>query len=215
VIGALGILSFGFLLAIMALRGGVAVLPGWSASFIEGGYQVTEIGPEPAAAGLRIGDRILTVAGDPQAGFYGPAAAIARVPAGSGYRVSVLRAGRVETVPLVLRSQEGSWKNLVSNLIVCTLLYGLGAWIGSVKFRDVTGRLATLTFLLTVFTFFSVILAEFPGWNGPTAALALALGNIARPLNLAVGYHFWWWSRPEELRCAADSTRQQCCCGFR
>jgi len=60
-----------------------------------------------------------------------------------------------------------------------------------VKFRDVTGRLATLTFLLTVFTFLSVILERFPGWNHPTSALALAVANVARPLNLAVAYHFF------------------------
>ena len=59
------------------------------------------------------------------------------------------------------------------------------------KFRDATGRLAALTFLFTVFTFFPVILARFPGWNSMTAALALAFANFARPLNLAFGYDFF------------------------
>ncbi|MDR3698982.1 MAG: protein kinase [Candidatus Sulfopaludibacter sp.] len=190
-IAGIGVLSFGFIAASILLRGGMAVLPGWSATFTGGNYRVTEVDRAAAAAGLRPGDEIQTVAGDKQAGFYGPALALSRVPAAGWYAITVLRAGRIETVSLRLPGEPGSWKQLVPNLIVCALLYALAFWIGSVKFRDITGRLATLTFLLTVLTFLSVVLERFPGWNGPTSALALAVANIARPLNLAVAYHFF------------------------
>ena len=190
-LAGIGVLSFGLVAASIVFRGGMAVLPGWSAIFAGGNYRVTDVDRSAAAGGLRRGDEIQTVAGDEQAWFYGPALALSRVPAGGSYSVTVKRAGRIETVSLRLPAVPGSWKPLVPNLIVCVLLYALAFWIGSVKFRDITGRLATLTFVLTVFTFLSVILARFPGWNGPTSALALAVANIARPLNLAVGYHFF------------------------
>jgi len=185
-----GVLSFGFIVASIQFRGGIAVRPGWTASYTGGNYRVTGVDP-PAPADLRPGDQIETVAGDTLAGSYGPALALSRVPAADSYSITLLRAGRVETISLQLRSREGSWKELVPNLIVCALLYALGFWIGSVRFGDVTGRLATLTFLLTVLTFLSVILESFPGWNRSTTAFALAVANIARPLNLAVGYHFF------------------------
>ena len=173
------------------MRGGMAVLPGWSAIFAGGNFRVTDVGPGAAAAGLRPGDEIQSVAGDKQAWFYGPALALSRVPAGGLYSAKVMRAGRVETVSLRLPAVPGSWRPLVPNLIVSVLLYALALWIGAVKFRDVTGRLATLTFLLTVLTFLPVILVRFPGWNGTTSALALAVANMTRPLNLAVAYHFF------------------------
>jgi hypothetical protein len=199
---AFGVVSFGFIAASICFRGGIAVLPGWRAAFRGGSYQVTEVEP---AAGLLPGDRIQTVAGDKAAGFYGPALALSYVPAAGSYSATVLRAGRIETVSLRLRRLEGGWKAKVPNLIVCALLYILGSWIGSVKFQDVTGRLAALTFLLTVLTFLSVILAWFPGWNRPTAALALVVANVARPINLAVAYHFF--SRfPQPLQESAAAT---------
>jgi hypothetical protein len=190
VFAGFGVLAFGFILASILFRGGIGVRPGWNANFIGGSYRLTDVDAAAAAAGLRAGDRIQSVAGDKQAGFYGPGLALSHVPAGSSYSVTVLRAGSIETVSLRLRNFEG-WSALLPNLIVCALLYALGSWIGSVKFSDVTGRLAALTFLLTVFTFFSVILAQFPGWNKPTSALAEAIASVARPLNLAVGYHFF------------------------
>lgn len=189
-VAGFGVLSFGFIVASIQFRGGIAVVPGWSATFIGGSYRITDVDPS-GAAGLRPGDQIQTIAGDKQAGFYGPALALSRVPASSPYSITVLRAGRIQTFSLRLRSLEGSWKALVPNLIVCALLYTLGFWIGAVKFRDVTGRLAALTFLLTVLTFLSVILEWFPGWNRLTSTLALAVANVARPLNLAVAYHFF------------------------
>ncbi len=190
-VAGIGVLAFGFVAASILFRGGQAVLPGWSAVFAGGNYRVADVERGAAAAGLRPGDEIQAIAGDQQAWFYGPALALSRVPAGGSYSVTVLRTGRIEKISLGLPGIPGSWKPLVPNLIVCALLYALAFWIGSVKFRDITGRLATLTFLLTVLTFFSVILARFPGWNGPTSALALAIANIARPLNLAVAYHFF------------------------
>lgn len=174
----------------MVLRGGIAARPGWAATFINGSYQVTAV-DSSVVAGLRRGDRILSVAGDRQAALYGPALALYRVPAGAQYPVSVFRRGRIAFVSLRMPRVEGSWKSIVPNVIVCALLYTLGLWIGSVKFWDPAGRLATLTFLMTVFTFFSVILARFPGWNGLTAAIALASANLTRPLNLAVACDFF------------------------
>jgi hypothetical protein len=186
-----GTLSFGFVVASILMRGGIAMVAGWSATFVAGSYHVTDVDPPSSEAGLHRGDQIQAVAGDDQAGLYGPVLALSRLPPNIPYSVTVLRAGRIETVSLRLRRSEGSWKALIPNLLVCALLYALGFWIGCVKFQDVTGRLATLTFLLTVFTFLSVILLKFPGWNGPTSALALAIANFARPLNLPVAFHFF------------------------
>lgn len=174
----------------MFLRGGVASRPGWIATFEGGSYVVSDV-DAASAPGLRAGDRIRAIAGDRQAWVYGPALALARTPAGAAYSVEVIRASTPVTVTLRMPDRKGSWRGYIGNLIVCALLYALGSWIGAVKFRDVTGRLAALNFILTVFTFFSVILAQFPGWNGPTSAAALALANLARPFNLAVGYHFF------------------------
>jgi len=185
----IGVISFGFVIAGIVLRGGISVAPGWDAAFIDGAYRVTDAGPQ--AAGLAPGDRIVEVAGDRWAWFYGPQLALSRIRGSGSYEVTVLRAGGVVQVPLRLRRVEGSWEAVVPNLLVCALLYALGFWIGSVKFRDVTGRLATLAFLLTVFTFLSVVARAFPGWSNFTSALALVVANLARPVNLAVGYHFF------------------------
>ena len=190
VLCALGFLVFGFVAGSMFLRGGIASRPGWTASFEGGSYVVANV-DAALAPELHAGDRLRSVAGDRQVWVYGPALALARTPPGAPYAVDVIRAGTPVTVTLRMPHQEGGWRPLVPNLIVCALLYALGAWIGTVKFHDVTGRLAALNFILTVFTFFSVILTPFPGWNEPTAAIALALANLARPFNLAVGYHFF------------------------
>lgn len=190
-VGALGVVCFGFLTLSMVLRGGVAVRPGWDATFVAGGYRVADTDAAAEAAGLRAGARIETVAGDGEAWFYGPAKALARVPAGATYTVTVREGERDRSIGLRLPRTSGSWRDVAPNLIVCALLYTLGLWIGAVKFRDPTGRLAALTFLLTVFTFFAVIVGQFPGWNAQTSTLALAVANLARPLNLAVGYDFY------------------------
>ena len=47
--------------------------------------------PAEASAGLRLGDRLRSVAGDADAGFYGPALALSRVPYGASYQVQVER----------------------------------------------------------------------------------------------------------------------------
>ena len=188
---AAGIISFGFLISSIVFRSGTSMRPGWTGVFSGGAYRVTETDAASSSAGLREGDRILSVDGDLRAGFYGPALALSRVPAGGNYPVVVVRGGTVSTLRLRMGGSEDDWEAAVPDLTVSALLYALGLWIGSVKFRDATGRLAALTFLLTVFTFFPVILAQFPGWSAATSALAVAFANFARPLNLAVGYHFY------------------------
>jgi len=189
--GAAGAASFAFLLLCLILRGGIAVRPGWSATFTAGGYRVMEVDPGCETAGLRRGDRILSVDGDRSAALFGPARALAEVAAGRSYSVTVDRDGTIRTIRLRMDGSREDWKTVIPNLIVCLLLYSLGVWIGWAKFRDPTGRLATLAFLLSVFTFFSVILVQFPGWNAATASFALAFATLVRPLNLPVSYHFF------------------------
>jgi hypothetical protein len=186
-----GILLFGFVLASITARSGRKIDPGWSAKPAGRDYMINEIKPGGQAGGLLPGDRILSVAGDREAGIYGPALALSRVPAGSLYLIEVMREGARITVALPMGAGDPSdWHEFLPLLIVALLEYSIGAWIGIVRLDSATARLGVATFLLSSFAELAPVFGAFAGWSRATSSLTAVLAVFWRPWHLALGYHF-------------------------
>ncbi|HTS62165.1 MAG TPA: protein kinase [Candidatus Acidoferrales bacterium] len=183
-----GLLLLGFAAAGVLGRGGVRLQPGWSAKGVHGSYVVSEV--SKAGSALETGDRLLSVAGDDDAGTYGPSLALACVPPGSNYEVTVQRGGQVLRVSMQMPAGAPEWTACVPSLTVAVLLYVLAAWIAALKWESATGRLAAANFSVQSLLALAAALVLYPGWNRASAGLAFILISIWRPWPLAVGFDF-------------------------
>ena len=178
------------MLACIGERGAAPLRPGWIALPSPVAYVVTQSSGDASA--LHKDDRILSVAGDTGARVYGPAFAMAQVPRNSNYEVEVRRPGR-GNVTVSLRLGSGGppdWYSFIPDLIAAFLLFAVGSWIAVAKPGDKTARLAAATFVLSSVAMMEPVLRLFPGWNLPSASIALMLGAIWRPWHLTAAYSF-------------------------
>jgi hypothetical protein len=188
---AIGTLYFGFVVFCIVSRGGTPLAAGWTAKVVDGAYTVVDVAPAGPSTDLKPGDRILSVGDDRYAEFFGPALALSRVPYGGFYVLHVMRGNIPRTVRLAMEPAGKPTSNeYLPNLIVAFLLYVAAAYIAALRWRDLTARLAAMSFLFAVFSLLSVTISEFPGWSRPTSALALVLAGLYRPWDLPLTYHF-------------------------
>jgi tRNA A-37 threonylcarbamoyl transferase component Bud32 len=191
VFGAAGILYVGFVLACVVSRAGVPMTPGWTAKAVRGVYTVTAANQAVRNAGLQPGDRLRSVAGEPAAGVFGPALALSRLPYGASYSVEAERGGAVRTIFLSMNpSARPDWGEFSPNLFVAILLFATSVYIAALRWRNLTARLAAISFMITGLAITSVVLIEFPGWGRLSSALAIVLLSLHRPWELPLAYDF-------------------------
>ncbi len=165
--------------------------PGWTTRVLGGSYAVAEVPDPDYAVGLQPGEELVSVAGDSHAGLFGPALALARIPAGARYTVQVRRGVERRTITAIMGpGRSGSCSEALAAWTVALLLYVAGAWIFIARSGDSLGRLAGLAFLLSSLTVLSNPFYEFPGWSLSSSVAALMLTSLWRPWQLAVNYHF-------------------------
>lgn len=154
--------------------------------------------PEGAAAGLRDGDRILSIAGRPFEGRASLEGAVHRARAGEMLSLVVSRReGSEETlaieVPLARRELTASIQvyMVLVGLVTPALCVGLGFWVAFLKPRDLRAWL--LLFMLLSFA--QVALAEDPAGWGPGLRVYLVAYDVFLSATWAVwmllfGVHF-------------------------
>ncbi len=188
-----GVLLFAFIAQSIVNRNGIAMDPGWSPREFSEGYRVGSVDTGGAASGiLRPGDRIVALNGDRRAGVYGPLLGLARMTVGAHYTLDLIRDGVPLTVTLRLAGQpaDSALREIAPILFIAFLLYAMAVWIALVGPKEITARLAAISFLGGAMVFASSGLVSYPGWSYSTAAVATVLWAIWRPWHLAFGYDF-------------------------
>lgn len=190
-LACIGLLYLGFAIACIIGRAGVPVHPGWTANAIGGVYTVDSVEETSNDAALRPGDRLLSVAGDAEAGFYGPALALSRVPYGAAYPVQGLRGRTNFTVFLSINSSRKSkWRETIPNLLLAFVLCTAAVFIAALRWSNISAKIAAACFMTNGLAIASVVLIDYPGWGRLTSALAIGLTSLHRPWELALTYDF-------------------------
>ena len=188
-LASVGILYLGFVVACVVSRSGVQIHPGWTAKAIDGVYTVDSVEDTAAASALRPGDRLRSVAGDAEAGLYGPALALSRVPYGAVYPVQVQRGGTNLTVFLTLNpSQRPDWQQALPNLLLAFVICTTAVYIAVLRWSNISAKLAAISFMVTGLAMASVVLIGYPGWGRLASASAIGLISLHRPWELPLSY---------------------------
>jgi hypothetical protein len=189
--GVLGLAYLGFVVACIVSRAGVAIGPGWTAKTIHGIYSVDTVDDASAASLLHPGDQLLSVAGDAEAGLYGPALALSRVPYGSSYAVQAKRNGKVFDVSLSMSgSGQSEWRETLPNLLLSFVLCGAAVLMAALRWSNISARIAALSFMVNGLAIASILLIDYPGWGRLASAAAIGLISLHRPWELALTYDF-------------------------
>jgi eukaryotic-like serine/threonine-protein kinase len=177
---ALVLAAFTYAAWLLLQHGGAAAWHGWREQPGDGAWYVTSVDANgPAAALLRVGDRIVVVADAPPFDVVGTAPHRRRLARGEELGIVVERAG--ERVAGVLRvGTAGGWPRLVERItyFVSSLLWCLiGLWIGAARPENPVARLAAAVAVAVGLLFLSVGVYETPPHWGP--------------LHVVLGYHFF------------------------
>jgi len=192
VLACVGLFYLGFVVACVVSRGGVPIHPGWTAKAVDGVYTVVSVEQTSVDAGLRPRDRLRSVAGDAEAGFYGPALALSRVPYGAVYPVEVQRGATNLTVFLTLNhSRRREWRETLPNLLLAFVICAAAVYIAVLRWSNISAKLAAVSFTVTGIAMASVVLINYPGWGRLASASAIGLISLHRPWELPLSYDFY------------------------
>jgi serine/threonine protein kinase len=140
---------------------------------------------------LRPGDQLLSVAGDGDAGFYGPALALARVPYGALFPLQAQRGNTRFTVFLpISHSQRSEWRDYLPNLFLAFLVCAAAVYIAALRWSNLSARIAAIAFITNGLAMAATVLVDYPGWGRLTSAIAMGLISFHRPLELPLIYDF-------------------------
>ena len=190
-LASVGFLYLGFVVACVVSRAGVQIHPGWTAKAIHGVFTVDSVETTSVDAALRPGDRLRSVAGDAEAGFYGPSLALSRVPYGAVYPVQAQRGRTNFTVFLTLNpSRRTEWREILPNLFLAFVVCTAAVYIAALRWSNISAKLAAVSFMATGLAMASVVLIHYPGWGRLTSASAIGLISLHRPWELPLIYDF-------------------------
>ncbi len=179
----------------LAQLGTLTLQSGWSAEARHERFYVDAVDPNgPAAGRLRPGDAIVSLNGDERVARAGPAAKWRFVPAGVPYRIEVARGSDLHEYAIMLEVQRTGQRAAInlSYLLISGVWLGLAILVALLKPEQAISRLAFAAgvtqglMLLRIAVSSSTVFLS--GWARAIAILIFPL----TPLQLAIGYHFYY-----------------------
>jgi hypothetical protein len=164
---------------------------GWSSSPNGDQWIVSDVDSSgPAAARLKIGDRLLSIDGSRRVAHFGPPLTL--TAQSSSYRIEVLRGGETVSQVLPVWKRPNDTFRYISYVLLALVNLCVAIWIFIARPDSAVAQVAFFLFLGTARTFAAVALDAFaPLLSG--AALWIALFSVSRgweSLEWAVAYDF-------------------------
>ncbi len=190
IIVACELFTFAFATTSIISRHGVASSPGWRCRLHQAVCIVDQVDPGGPAASLRLGDGVFSANGY-SSGWLGPRFGLIGLYPGQPYDLVLMRDAKTLALPLRMGADRSvGVPDVIATLVMASLMFLAGIWIRLGGPSNLTARLGSATFLVAGIATVGPILIAYPGWNLPTAWLALVLARVMRPFQMSLGWDF-------------------------